>query len=414
MLGLRFMFKWFFVGAAGGVLLVGGLTHLRGDDAVGVRTDGPAPAAPPSVSASSAAASWTGRAVQGFPPDMTVQDVAVSEAGVFVAVGAEAGEHWSDGESLVIWRSPDGVSWREVFRRRDHLGDGDGYVGVQTAVVAHPDGFAAVASDCEGRCLPVGVHSRDGETWTEVPIPVGLAGDKATAEGSAGGRTGTPVGPGRVVLGSPEYTLHGAEVLDLVAIGSRLVGVGWSEAAGPAHTVKAVWLSDDGGRRWRQADNGAIPGPVHDRDQLDKVVVAGDRLVAGGGNRCCYGQAVSEVWVSDDAGDRWYPVPFPDGKPISISDLAPAGDGAVHVVGWFDESGAGWGEEAVHWRLSADGRWESLPAPPPGRFLAGPDGLVVVDADPLSDAAPGRLRLFQSTDGRQFRLSRISDRAENL
>lgn len=68
------------------------------------------------------------------------------------------------------------------------------------------------------------------------------------------------------------------------------------------------------------------------REELNRVVRAGDRVVAGGGNRCCHEQAVGALWVADEDGERWRAVPLPDGQTASISDLAAVGD-AVHVVG---------------------------------------------------------------------------------
>ena len=353
---------------------------------------------------------WAGRTVLGLPTGSALWDVAVEGSGGLVAVGTVETDHPADDDvPLVVWRSPDGLSWRQVFRYPQDLGYDSAFVGVpRGAIAAGASGFVVVASRCPDRCFPLALYSADGSDWVEVEVPV-----RPPPQGAAmpfvsrGGvvAMGSPFGT-RLVLGTPGYTIDGAAMLDVVATPGRLVAVGWAEA-GKYTTAEAVWLSDDGGRSWRQAPDGAIPRSDPYRDQLDRVIVVGDRLVAGGGNRCCYDQAVEEVWVSD-TGDRWRSVPLPD--PASLFDLAAAGD-AVHVVGSVDMTNEG---RPVHWRLSPGDRWEPLSATPlAGRFLVHPDGPLV--AVPETTAAEqARLALFHSPDGKWFRIARASGPREAL
>lgn len=357
---------------------------------------------------STSAEQWPGRDVRGLPAGSQLWDIAVSDSGLFVAVGTDGRGDGATGLPLVIWRSDDGLSWREAFRRTDNLVDPGDASGLPSpsAVAAHPGGFAVVASTCPDRCRPFALYSADGNDWHEVEVPVRPPRrGEASAEPSGGGGTVSPVGAKRLIRATPDFTTEGAEVLDVVATGSRLVAVGWAEA-GRFATAHAVWRSDDGGRTWRQVPDEAITRGDPYRDELDKVVLAGGRLVAGGGNRCCHGQAVGEVWVSDATGERWRGVPFPDGQLVTISVLAVMGD-AVHILG-------GLGEERAQWRLSAEDRWERLAAPPlPGRLLAHPGGLMVVGSE-TTVTDQRRLALFDSPDGKQFRISRASGPRQGL
>lgn len=337
---------------------------------------------------------WAGVRIEGLPPASELWDVTVDDSGAFVAVGSLSTADLD--YVLVIWRSEDGRSWREVFRRDDPLSEDDAFVGIRSRVVAHAGGFAVVSADCPDACTPVAFYSPDGSEWTEVAVP--------TSAPSAGG-AGRPsaFGP-RLVLATPDYTVRGAQMLDVAAAGDRLVAVGWAETAARDGAAPAAWFSSDGGRSWRQASEGTFP--AEDRlDELSRVKVAGDRLVAGGGNRCCYDQIVRGLWVADLHGDNWRQVMLPGEETVSISDLAVAGD-AVHVIGTVDFHTD---PKLVHWRLSADDRWDRLPAPPAhGRFFAGPSGFALVAAEATDTAQEAQLTLSTSADGRTFQRARTS------
>lgn len=348
---------------------------------------------------------WASRTVRGLPAGSHLWDVAVSATGLLVAVGTVGTGDDDGGLPLVIWRSADGFTWEESFRRIEELVDPEDASGLPSpsAVVAHPVGFTVVASTCPDGCRPFALYSADGIEWQEAAIPVRPPGGQDTSAAPArGGGATSVVGGKRLIRGTPSRTLEGAEVLDVVAAGSRLVAVGWTQGDGYA-TAHAVWHSDDGGRTWRQLPEAAIPQDAADQNELDKVVFAGDRLVAGGGNRCCHGQAVGEVWVADATGERWRPVPFPDGALVTIDELVVTTD-AVDIVGGTGD----FGEDPALWRLSPQDRWERLPAPPlPGRLLAHPGGLMLVGSE-TTGTSQLRLTLFRSPDGRQFRLSKAS------
>jgi photosystem II stability/assembly factor-like uncharacterized protein len=358
--------------------------------------------------------SWAVKAVAGLPAGSALWDVAVDDSGGLVAVGTvETDDPADDDVPLLVWRSPEGLFWHQAFRYPDDLGYDSAFVGVpRAAITAQGDGFAIVASRCPDRCFPLALYSPDGSEWTEVEVPVRPppSGEAMRAPSGGGGAGAvSPVGVTRLLLGTPGYTIEGAAMLDVVATPGRLVAVGWAEV-GKYTTAGAVWLSDDGGRTWRQVPEAAIPQPNPYRDQLDKVVVAGDRVVASGGNRCCYDQSVGGVWVSDAAGERWRYVALPGDESVGIADIAASGH-AVHVVGRVGE----FSEPRVQWRLSGEGVWERLPATPlPGRLLAHPGGLLVVDTEAPTVAEQRRLTLFHSPDGKRFRISRASHPREGL
>jgi hypothetical protein len=134
-------------------------------------------------------------------------------------------------------------------------------------------------------------------------------------------------------------------------------------------------------------------------------------VVAGGGNRCCHDQSVSELWVSED-GRAWRAVTLPEAHAVNI-DAMGVRDAAVHVIG--RPGGGHEREEAVHWRLAGDDTWERLPDPPAnGTVLGEPGGLALVSDQPL-EGSPGRIRLFRSPDGHDFRLTQAtSPTAEGL
>jgi hypothetical protein len=391
----------------------------------------PAPAAAVSEDA------WEGTPLEGLGARSHLWDVAVNEAGVFVAAGTVSAEDSSTAEPLVVWRSEDGISWREVFRRKDPLDTGDASgLAPSNAVVARGRGFAFVGGDCPQRCQPVALYSPDGTSWREVEVPVRMSSLPETAAG----RTGGGAVPGRrLIFGSPEHsatsparsrgpsvrpdadqqTVSGAGMIDVAALGDRLVAVGWVEGgSGEYSTSHAAWISDDGGRRWRQAPEGAFgDGDAEDRQdglnqhELNRIVSAGDRVVAGGGNRCCHDQSVSELWVSED-GKAWRAVTLPEGHAVNI-DAMGVRDAAVHVIG--RPGGGHEGEETVHWRLAGDDTWERLPDPPDlGTLLGEPGGLALIQSGWPTEGSPGRISLFRSPDGHDFRLSQATSPTPGL
>lgn len=354
---------------------------------------------------------WESRPVEGLGVRSRLWDVAVNEAGVFVAVGTVAAGEYPGEEALVVWRSEDGLSWEEVFRRHDVLEPGDGSgIAPSNAVVAHGLEFAFVGGDCPQRCHPVALYSPDGTSWREVKVPVRLPPPTE----SAAGRNGGGAVPGRrLILGSPEYTLSGAAMVDVAVLGDRLVAVGWAEGGnGKYSTSHVAWVSDDGGRRWRQVPEGAFgdgDGGAG-RDELNRIVPAGDRVVAGGGNRCCYDQSVSGLWVSED-GEAWRAVTLPDAQSVNI-DAMGVHDSVVHVI---SRPAFGEGEEPVQWRLSGNDGWERLQGPPGyGALLGEPGGLALVQSDWPPEGSPGRISLFRSPDGHDFRLSKATSPTAGL
>jgi len=191
--------------------------------------------------------------------------------------------------------------------------------------------------------------------------------------------------------------------------------------SGEYGTSRAAWISDDGGRRWRRAPEGAFgdgddedrqdDGFINNQDELNRIVPAGDRVVAGGGNRCCADQSVSELWVSED-GRAWRAVTLPEAQSVNIDAMGVRG-AAVHVIG--RPGGGHEGRETVHWRLAGDDTWERLPDPPgPGTVLGESGGLALVQSDYAPEGAGARISLFRSPDGHDFRLSQATSPTAGL
>lgn len=141
-------------------------------------------ASPPKAAVSRS--EWEGTPLEGLGVRSRLWDVAVNEAGVFVAVGTDADEHSEGREPLAVWRSDDGISWREVFRRRDVLEPGDASgLAPANAVVADGAGFALVGGDCPRPEEPVEVPLT---RWAGLPPVEGdLTGCRAD-RGHIGGR----------------------------------------------------------------------------------------------------------------------------------------------------------------------------------------------------------------------------------
>ena len=66
---------------------------------------------------------WTSRTVRGLPAGSQLWDVAVSDSGFLVAVGTVGTGDVDGGLPLMIWRSADGFTWEELFRRIEELVD---------------------------------------------------------------------------------------------------------------------------------------------------------------------------------------------------------------------------------------------------------------------------------------------------
>lgn len=309
-----------------------------------------------------------------------------------------------DDVPLVVWASDDGLSWKEVYRTRRPLGGGsDSFCGQPRAAVASGrDGFAIVGWGCSDVCTPVAFHSGDGHRWTQVTVPVRPVPDPP--DRSSGGSATRALGARTVVRASPGYVLQGAAMHDVAADGSHLVAVGWEGRQPHYATVEAAWVSNDGGATWHQVAEDAFAAG-HRQAELNRVTFAGGRFVAGGGNRCCYDQATSALWVSD-TGEDWTAADLPDGESVAIADMS-AKDGAVHVVGTPPAHHV---LSPVHWRLDPGGSWHRLSDPPiTGQLGADDDGLALVGVD--EDTG---LQLYRSTDGDDFKLASTSATSEDV
>jgi hypothetical protein len=213
------------------------------------------------------------------------------------------------------------------------------------------------AADAPGAAAPA--PHRFG--WAAVAIVVVLA----AGIGLVGSRLLTGVRPvaNRPVAALTWTTqpfIEGARVVELKAIGTRLIATGAMAAVdGTSADRPAAWYSDDGGATWAassvEAPSGGPEGAAHG---LGRVVEHDGRLLALdaytfaialdlSSGASTLGAATTAVWSSTDNGASWalaQAVPGSVGAiaadPQRIIVLGP-GEGGV-AVGWQSHDGSSW------------------------------------------------------------------------
>jgi hypothetical protein len=195
-----------------------------------------------------------------------------------------------------VFRSPDGRSWSAVEAT------GLEVQGDVSGLVATDDGLVGVGSlrpdrrPALGPFRPVAWHSRDGEHWTTVPLPVD------------NGQEGWLAGAAAV----------GDEVLAVGAAGDR----------------GALWSSSDGGVTWSREERAGIRetgGLVSIAAQGDTLVVSGSAPYRGEEAEAS-AEAERVVVRSTDGGQTWSPTSRP---PPSVGLEADYGSTVTGAGGQF-------------------------------------------------------------------------------
>ena len=151
--------------------------------------------------------------------------------------------------------------------------------------------------------------------------------------------------------------MHNSEVLELAAIGDRLVAVG-SAFADDGSLVAAAWYSDDQGATWTAGDTGGAVGTLYD------VAPLGQGLVAVGG------AGTPTAWMTDD-GITWQAHPMGEAAiPFSVAAMEAGGVVAV-------------GNDAAQ-DIGPEHTWSSL------------DGITWVDGGDLDQPGAGVARIAAS------------------
>ena len=177
-----------------------------------------------------------------------------STATGFVAVG-HRGSPGSDDLEAVSWTSADGTSWQRSASQ-PALAD-----SLMQSVIA-----------VEGRVVAVGTKA---------------AGDAAVAWTSTDGLQWRRAADAPALHSNSTYAPH-AEMSDLVAIGGRLVAVGWNSS--PSNGSAVIWTSPDGVTWTREPDEPSLSG-----GGMAAGTAEGGLVIAGG----------STGWPDTHAATAW-------------------------------------------------------------------------------------------------------------
>ena len=356
----------------------------------------------PADTPTAAGGTWTGlrwEAPALTEPYEILADV-VAWAGGYVAVGQF--QNTKGGLQAAAWVSTDWHTWARTFLAVPPAGDsafwrvlplGSGLVAVGTSGVQHCVPPAGEGQVCDP--LPIGLWtSADGRAWQQVPTPAGLAG-AAIADMAAGAGGIVAVGdtgwnrPG-IWTSADGVAWHRESLPAKVFAKAHLVGIADAHGSwvltgftggtkpvccvsSPGATIPAAWFSADG-LSWKAARvNGAKAATG---DQISRVFVGSDGLVARGGHSNSYG------WISPD-GQHWSARPKPDGYivwPDASDGNRIIGDSYVdgdRQAFWVSTSGATWQPLAAAGAADQMPVWSMPGATADAEFLF-PDALGLV------------------------------------
>ena len=244
--------------------------------------------------------------VPGLSPNTMIVDVAANDS-EFLAVGVR----FTEPRQRIVWRSSDGLTWS-----RSQGPDFDA-----AAVVATDRGWMVVGS---GGLDARVATSQDGVTWAD-DRPEDMTSDT-----------------------------HDLAVQDVAYDGRTFAAGGYSSALEYREDRAVVWISEDG-RRWERVADEAFEIPA--ASGITSIVAGETGFVAIGEERIAEGDdpAFAVAWHSPDGSD-WEQArlgPQDSGSPLSVT--ANSAGYVVHGA-WFDGT-------ASHVRLwtSADGiAWETV------------------------------------------------------
>lgn len=315
--------------------------------------------------------SWRAQDVSGLPATADIGDLVV-RGDIWVAVGTVQG-HPVAGQPLdmAIWRSSDGLVWREAYRTRSH---GDGSTTGHLTGTA--DGFSVVGTVCRNQaCQPMALSSSDGRKWRPASRPPAGLDVRGSPRGAVSGVVNLPDASGRPGR-------------DLVAVGYAAAEPG----GGSRNARPVVWRSGDAGRTW-DADTPALSGSDYG-SPLDQVAAVGRIIVAHGSAEGTDHLGRDVLWRSDDGGRVWARVPVPERVDASTMPVIGRPRDALLLIGRRPS-----GEPAL-WRSEDLIRWtdtRTVPAPD-GLLLDAPEGVVFAHARSYGNS-DDRLELWGSSAG---------------
>jgi photosystem II stability/assembly factor-like uncharacterized protein len=207
---------------------------------------------------------------ESSPPDARVLYVAAMGKGVYKSV--DGGKHWTLKNNGITETQP--FAWRLAMDSAKTL-----YI-----VIARRSEDGSIGNDGDGALY----RSTDGaETWTRVPLPSGVNGPNGMAI-------------------DPQDS-------------QRLYLAAWARAAGVHGIGGGIYLSNDGGKNWRQ---------VLSRDQhvYDVTIDShnADVLYAAGFE--------SSAWKSSDRGEHWRRIAGPNFKWMHRVIPDPTAPGKIYIT----------------------------------------------------------------------------------
>ncbi|REE96555.1 hypothetical protein [Thermomonospora umbrina] len=316
-----------------------------------------------------------------FPPDRSVSTVTAGGGGLAVAVGG------TDGDAAA-WTSIDGGTWLRAALPTDLTSRAQGQQ--LTAVTHGARGWLAVGIGGTRPRVPLVVSSANGTVWQEIEDDAFKPDDESLTTGAA-----ASAGPGYAIVGTDGDSAavwfsadlktwergQGADDHDLKADGDAarwmrsVVGGPFGFAAGGGvfkgeegrlRRAPAAWSSADG-RNWVLRE---LPLPRGFADgTVERVVAAGQRLVAVG-EGFVPGKGVAPLaFVSPDGGQTWRAVapPIPPGgvdvRPTAVLAHArgflatgvTGRPGGTDVVTWTSPDGVTWTAARVGGVLAGPG-----------------------------------------------------------
>lgn len=281
-------------------------------------------------------------------------------------------------EQIVFWRSKDGTRWTRTDGSAAVFGAPGASVAVRD-IAPRGSGWIAVGGDATSGTLRGAVwRSKDGKSWTRVPVTGDELGDETHTRFVRGVAKGSR---GYVAVGSERRIENDAIVEQPMAWTSKN-GTRWRVVTGPdaiatpagtspttrVYATSVVWdgkryvalsaadeekvsgnliSTSKDGRRWHQAELEQVnpiqtlAAPSRDRVAQIKNIVATQHGVIGIGTIYTRKESgdilnTGAIWASGRAGRRWRAVtsgPFTEPDVVTIVSRLAVSDGRVLAIG---------------------------------------------------------------------------------